>query len=254
MAANAEGRADALSLMADYVMRRGDLDGAERIAREAEALIPGMKRMPWTILSSIAMHRGRLEQAIPLAERAFTVSESHVVATNRGATAGLQMYMAILYAELGRGDVAIDFLRKAEPEFAGDRKRGVIIGVAAARVHALRGERELAIERIESAVEGARNISSDIATQRSVFYHGGRAALDIDDTDRAQILLDRYRELNPDPVFEPGLYYHLAECRRKLLDSDGEREFLIKAAAFQFGTQWEGRARERLAALGPMTA
>ncbi len=56
-----------------------------------------------------------------------------------------------------------------------------------------------------------------------------------------------YLNLNPDPLYRPYAYYHLAECRRRLGDKAGGRAFGVQAASTRYGTLYEQLARERLA-------
>jgi hypothetical protein len=76
----------------------------------------------------------------------------------------------------------------------------------------------------------------------------GRAALEIDESERAECFLEEYLELNPEPVSFPFAYYHLAECRRRRGDEAGAHELDIKVASTHFGSRWEIAARKRLAA------
>ncbi len=219
-------RAQALAQMADYVMRRGDLAGAERIAREAEAQSPGEQQFPWVIISNVAMHRGEYVASIEAAERTANITEGHVVATQRRARAGIQLHIASLHAELGRLDHALDLLRVAEAEFAGDLKMSVMIDVVAARVHALRHEPEIALERIAATLENRARLATNVAIQRLVVFGTGRAALALGDAEQAEAMLRAYLELKPDPLFHPAVYYHLALCCQIRSDTDAERELL----------------------------
>ena len=195
MAATAETRAHSLALMAEYVMRRGDLDGAERIARDAEKLAPGRKRMPWVVIATALEQRGRFEEAIqrstmpPRSERAARRPETVARWPRSRST------RRVLQAELGRFDQALALLRTAESEFAGDIKTTVkcdVSGGSGPRA-AARPRRGLAPNRFRPG--GAAKIPDDVATQRSVTYYLGRAALAIDETARAETFLNVYLEL-----------------------------------------------------------
>jgi len=245
-----EKRAESLALLGSYMMRRGDLDQAERSAREAEAINPGKKRMPWIVIGLVAKERGHVEDAIRALECANTIHEGHIPAMHRRASAVIHRDLAILHAELGHGDAALALIRHVEPEFAGDPKLSVTLDASAALVHALRDERDLALARIAAAEEGRRKVPADGTTQKSTLSLLGRAALRIDLPERAESFLRAYLELKPDPLYLPFAFYHLAECRRRIGDEAGGREFDTKAAATRFGSQWERLARERLAALG----
>jgi tetratricopeptide (TPR) repeat protein len=201
------------------------------------------------VLGTIAMERGHLDQAIVAFERAAAINEGYLPVSNRRVAAVIQRSTAPLQAELGRGDLALDLIRQAELELAGDIKLTVITGVLAALVHALRNERDLALARI-AAEEGRKKVPEDRTTQRSFFYYLSRAALLIDEPEQAETWLRAYLELKLDPLYRPYSYYHLAECRRRLGNAVGGREFDNRAASTQFGTRCGSLARERLAAVG----
>ena len=247
-ASSPKNRAELLAQLAGCVLRRGDLDEAERIARAAEAILPGKQRLPWKIIGHVETVRGRLEEAIQALERSDSISCSHIPAQNRHRRAIIQRDLAALHAELGRGDIALSLICEAEIELAGDRKQEMILDAAAALVLAFRHERDLAVDRIASACEGRTRLSKDRSTQQAALVFLGRAALLIDEPERAETFLTEYLDLKPEPVSYPFTYYHLAECRRRLGDEAGGHALDSKAASTHFGSRWEQAARERLAA------
>jgi tetratricopeptide (TPR) repeat protein len=231
-------------------MRRGDLAEAERLAHDAEALNPGKKSMPWTIIANVRKEQGFYEEAIAAYERGRKIPIGHIPALNRRVVAVVNKELAIVYGELGELDKAMDLIRKAEPELEGDPKLRVTFDAAAAVVHAMRQEPEEARSRIAASEEGLRDVPQAHGTHRAVLYWLGRAALLIDEPKRAEAFLRAYLDLNPDPLYRPYAYYHLAECRRRLGDSLGGLNFDRKAAATRMGTVYERLARERLEAEG----
>ncbi len=243
-------RAESLSILADYVMRRGDLAEAERIAREAESTLPGQKRTPWTVVEAIEKLRGNYEAAIRALEHAKTIAMGHIPALCRRADAAIDMELATLYAELGRFDEAFAAIDRAGVELARDPKLSVILHSSAALVYALAGRRDDAMTGIEVAEEGRGAVPDDGGTQRGALYLLGRAALRIDEPEWAEALLAEYLDRGPNPVYHPYAWYHLGECRRRLGDESGGREHERRAASTRFGTVWERLARERLAADG----
>jgi Flp pilus assembly protein TadD len=72
-ATSPRNRAGPLALLAACVMRRGDLDEAERISHEAETLLPGKQRLPRKIIALIEKARGHLEEAIRALEHSNTL-------------------------------------------------------------------------------------------------------------------------------------------------------------------------------------
>ena len=229
---------------------RGDLDEAERIAHEAEAVLPGKKRMPWIVIGTIEKLRGNDEEAIRALDHAKTIVMGHIPAMTRRADAAIDKELAILHAELGHGDDALALIVGAESEFAGDAKLVVSLDAAAALVHALGHKRNRALARIASAEEGRARVPQDGTTQRAVLYLLGRAALLLDEPRRAEGFLREYLDRGPDPVFHAYAWYHLGGCRRMLGDESSGRDCDRKAASTRFGTLWERLARERLAAEG----
>ncbi len=212
-------RAESLALLGDYVMRRGDLDEAERIAREAEAILPGKKRMPWIVLGMIdeaardTMKTRSGYSSTPRRSRWATSRPS-----SRRTDAAIDTELAIFHAELGHGDDALALIVGAESEFAGDAKLVVSLDAAAALVHALGHKRDRALARIASAEEGRARVPQDGTTQRAVLYLLGRAALLLDEPRRAEGFLREYLDRGPDPVFHAYAWYHLGGCRRRLGD------------------------------------
>jgi tetratricopeptide (TPR) repeat protein len=250
LAPSAEKRAESLGLLGDYMMRRGDLDGAVRIAREAEALCPGKKRLPWAIIGSVEKERGHLEEAIRALEYANTIQVGHIPALNRRAAASVDKELAILYAELNRGDRARALISQSEAELGSDPKLSVTLSASAALVHALLGDRDQALVRMAAGEKGREQLPEDTGTHKAVLYLLGRAALSIDEPERCEQFYRDYLKLNPDPLYHPCAYLHLAESRRRLGDPAGAREFNTKAAATKYGSRWELLARERLAGQG----
>jgi hypothetical protein len=248
---NPDGRAEALWLTADVLVRRGDLDAGEQVAREGEALDPGLKRMPSVVLSSIEARGGRLERALQMLKHACTIGEGDVMATNRRAVAGIQPQMAVSRTKLGQGELALDLIRQAETELSWGIQLTRKLNASAARVHALRNERDLAMERIATALKDLERMpSEDLVTRELTLYTLSRGSFENHEIGDAETRASACLTLNPEPVYLPGIHYLLAECRRMLDDSNGERDLLEKTASFRFGTQWERLARERLAALG----
>ncbi len=245
-----EHRAESLSLLADYVMRRGDLEEAERIAHEAEATLPGGKRTPWAVIEAIEKLRGNYDKAMRALEHSKMIAISHVPARSRRADAAIDMQLAIVQAELGRFEEALASIDRAGAELAGDPKLSVILHSSAALVHALAGQSDDALTRIDAAEEGRAAVPDDGTTQRGALYLLARAALAIDEPEWAEALLVEYQHHGPHPVYHPYLWYHLAECRRRLGDQSRGRDYDRKAASARFGTMWERLAGERLAADG----
>jgi tetratricopeptide (TPR) repeat protein len=244
-----EARADALGLLADYMMRRGDLDGARRVAHEAEELTPGRKRLPVVIIGGIAKERGDHAEALRAYERAASIPEGHVPALNRRANATIQKIIAVTQAELGRADLAHAALDQSEAEFAGDPKQMATFHGMAALAHALLNEPKATQERIAAAEAARGAMPTDISVQKSVLYYVGRAAFLIGASDQADDLFRAYLELNPDPIYHSCAYYYLGECRRLKGDLTEAKELYTRASSTHFGSRWEDLARERLAAL-----
>jgi tetratricopeptide (TPR) repeat protein len=250
MAPTPEKRAESLALLGDYVMRRGDLIEAERLAHQAEALNPGKKRVPWALLASIKKEQGLYREAIAASEHGNNIPGGHIPALNRRATAVVNKALALLYAEVGELEKASSLMHSSEAELSEDPKLGVTLDAAAAILHGLRHEPEESRRRISSCEQGLKSLPEDRGTQRAALYWLGRAALLIDEPKRAEAFLRAYLDLNPDPLYRPYAYYHLAECRRRLGDSLGGLNFDRKAAATRMGSVYEQLARERLEAEG----
>ncbi len=245
-----ENRAQALALLGEYVLRSGNLDEAERLAREAEAMLPGEKRLPWAVIGQAQKARGHLDEAIRTLEKARSIVEGHIPAMHRRACAAVNKELALLHAELGQADKALAALAEAEPELVGDIKMSAVFDAYAALVHALLGEVEPARLRMESAERGRLAVSQDGTTQRGILALTGRAALLIDEPELAEASLQAFLEHGLDPLYQPFYWYHLAAARRQLGDERQGQEYDLKAASFEFGSRWERLARERLAADG----
>ena len=113
-------------------------------------------------------------------------------------------------------------------------------------IHALRHERANALDRIASAEGDLKQVPDDGTAQRAALYLLGRAALALDQPDRAETFLFAYLELDPNPLFRPYAYYHLGECRRGLGDLAGGIAYDKKAASSGIDNCWTRLAAERL--------
>jgi tetratricopeptide (TPR) repeat protein len=240
-------RAEALALLAGYAHRRGQLDEAERVAREADVLSRGKTRMPWMIIAQVERERDHLEAAIEALERARAISISHVPAKDRRVNAMVDQSLAVNHAQLGHRDRALELVGRAEAEIADDPRRSVQLDACAALVHALLGNRNQSLARIDAAERKRHAFTEDPAIQKVVLSHLGWAALAIDEPATAEAFLREFLDLQPDPVYLPYAWYHLGGCRRRLGDEVGGRECDTKATSTRFGVRWEDRARERLA-------
>ena len=229
-------RAVTLAELALLGIRRGELDHAEQLAREAEAIIPETQRLPWKIIGKVEKARGRLEAAIQAYEHANTISLSHIPAQNRRLTALTHRELAILHAELGQGETALALVSDAESVLAGDPKQDVLIAAAAAFVHASRHEHDLALARIDAAQSGRASFDEDRSALQSVLILLAQAALLIDEPGQAESFLNEVVDLGPDPISHACVYYLLAECRRRTGDVAASRELALKATETQFGT------------------
>ena len=169
-------RAEALAQLAQYALRRGDLERAERSSIEAEAILPGEQQVPWIIIGQVEKARGRLAEAISALERANTVSMSNIPAHNRRMTAIIRRELATLHAELGQSDIALALIGEAELDLSGDRIQEIILDAAAAFVHSSRSERDLALYRIASACEDRKKRPQDRSTQEAVLSLLGRGS------------------------------------------------------------------------------
>jgi tetratricopeptide (TPR) repeat protein len=157
------------------------------------------------------------------------------------------------HAELGRFDRALALIREAEPEIGNDPKLGPSLDSAAALVCALLGNRDAALSRIASAERRRQAVPDANETQRSVLWNLGKAAHALGDPSRSETFWRSYLDHNPPPVYLPTAYYHLAEARRLLGDSDEADALYRRAASADFGTLHERLARDRLAAPDGLT-
>ena len=136
-APSVDKRVESQAQLADYVMRRGDLDQADRMAREADAMLPNQKRMPWVVVGQVERERGRPEQAIQALEHVIAIPGGHIPALNRRGNAAVQKDLAVIHAELGHRDAANALIREAEPEMTVSPKLKVSFDASAALIHAL---------------------------------------------------------------------------------------------------------------------
>jgi tetratricopeptide (TPR) repeat protein len=213
---------------------------------EAEALAPGTQSLTWKFIATIHKARGRLEESIQALEHSTTIAIGHIPAHNRRVVAASRRELATLHAELGRGDIALALIAQTEPDVAGDEKQQLLLDGDAALVHAFRGERDLARQRMGTAIENRKRVPDDRLTRQSLLISLARTALLIEETDLAEFLLHEFAALQPEPISLTFLYYHLAECRRQRGDEQRARELYKQAAATHFGIRWEHLAQERL--------
>jgi tetratricopeptide (TPR) repeat protein len=246
MASSASNQAKALALLSGIELARGDLEGAERSAGKALGLHSEGNAVPWVTLSQVEMIRGSFDAAIAAKQRASIMEISHRPSSNRHTAAVFQREIAGLHAESGRLDLALELIREAELELAQDRRQKVHLDAQAAVVHALRQERDLALARIHSADAGRKLFPENVRYQRQVLLPIGRAALEIELPEQAEVFLRSCLALEPAPVTVPQVLYYLASCRRCLGDVEGGRALDRSAASSHFGTLHERMARERL--------
>src|SRR5947209_12039441 len=90
--------------------------------------------------------------------------------------------------------------------------------------------------RMASSLERLKAVPEAHGTHRSALYLLGKAALENNEPERAEEFLRAYLNLNPDPLYRPYAYFHLAECRRRLGDKAGGRALDAQAASTRFGT------------------
>jgi tetratricopeptide (TPR) repeat protein len=231
-------------------MRGGDLEEARRIALEAERALPGRTRTPWVVITAIEELRGNYDEAIRAHEHSKTIPMGHIPALNLRADATTDLELAALHAEAGRCEEALALIGRAATEVAGDPKLSIDLHSNAALVLALAGRRDEAMDWIELADDVRRGIPEDGSAQHGALCLLGRAALLIGDPELGEAFLREHLDRGSEPVYLPYLWYHLAECRRRLGDDVGGRELDRMAASASFGTQWERLARERFAAEG----
>ncbi|MFO0892594.1 MAG: tetratricopeptide repeat protein [Isosphaeraceae bacterium] len=246
-AATDQDRAEALALRGSFQVRRGDLQAAERTAREADRLDPDHPRTRWSILAELARVRGEFREAIEILRRARAQVNEDQAGANRAMDSLLAFQLALIHCELGDGTEAASLLSQLE-SWRKDPKLSVLREAASAWLHALRGERDLAHSGMDAVEAKRREVVEDIATQRAALCYLARAARTLGEYEKAEPLLHGYLALDPDPVLLPDTYCSLAECRRKLGDSEGARSYDRKAASTRIGTLHERLARERLAA------
>jgi len=239
-------RAEILATAASFASRRGALAVAERAALDAEALSPRTSRMPWVVLAEIETIRGRYAESLAALERTRAVPPYPTPSAQRRIAAVIAKVEALNHAELGRSDTALALIRQSEAENGNDPKLGPEIDAAAARVCALAGNRDAALSRIASAEKRRRAVPGATETQRSVLGNLGRAAHALGLPTESETFWRGYLDLDPPPVYLPGAYYHLAECRRLLGDPDEALALYRRAASTNFGTLHERLARERL--------
>ena len=231
-------------------MRRGDLDEAERIAREAEAVLPGKKRMPWIVIGMIEKLRGNDEEAIRALDHAKTIVMGHIPAMTRRADAAIDKELAVLHAELGRGDDALALIAGAESEFAGDPKLTVSLDAAAALVHALGHKRDPALARIASAEEGRASAAKTVRpSERCSTCSAGPPSCSTSPGGR-RVSSASISIAGPILCSTPTRGIILADAGGGSATSPRGADCDRKAASTRFGTLWERLARERLAAEG----
>jgi tetratricopeptide (TPR) repeat protein len=245
-----KAQAELLAIGASYAMRSGALAEAERMAREAESLVPGRLRMPWVILAELAALRGEFAQAIDHLERAQHIEVGHVPALERRAQAAVEKEIGLYLADLGRLDEALARLETAEAELGQNPKLAPGIHAALGWVHALAGGVDQAIAHLDLADNTLEDTGEDRTSRKSALKLLGRAALALDDPQRAENDFRAYMDLVVDPVYRPSVLYFLAECRRRQGDLPGARNLNREAAATDYGVLYERLARERLRSTG----
>jgi len=227
---DAKSASDCLAAVADLHRMRGQMDEAEAVCLEAEALCPGGAREAFAVHAMMARNRGDFEAGLAWMEHAERVGVAEVATIERRMRAVFRSRTAIYKAELGRHDAAREDLEVATAELASDPKLGLMCEAARVRLLALAGRREEAREQAASVLGRLDGLPDDRATRMDVLDQVGRAQLEAGDLEGAERCWRAFLDLSCFPMAGPVGWYHLGECRRRSGDLAGAAEAFGRAA------------------------
>ena len=96
-AATDKERAESLGLCAKYKLRRGNLEGADQAASEAEALCPGKTQVPGMTIAGVANARGRFHDAIEAYHKVQSIPVGNIPALNKRVIAAVNVELALIH-------------------------------------------------------------------------------------------------------------------------------------------------------------
>jgi tetratricopeptide (TPR) repeat protein len=244
---------DCLANLGDLHRLRGDLDRAEVLCLEAEALCPESARAAILNHAVILHARGRLPEALARMEQASQVGVMASSFHERRVQAALRKEMATYKAELGRLDAAWEDLTLATSELGADPKLTLPCEATWAWLLALRGERDPSVRRSEMVLNGLDEQALDASTQLDCFVRVGWALSAIGEYEQARRCWERFLATIHPPIAEPLGRYHLGECRRNLGDLAGALEEFHRAMAPGIASHAARLAAERTRELSKAT-
>ncbi len=245
---NQKELANVLSHLGENLRKRGRLEDALEAVEQARQIED--LRACHTILHEIHRSAGRFEKAL---EELEIVSRTGALGLGRSEYKTQAIYdfgASRVLVDLNRIDQAAERVDQATRALAGDPKLALWCKAAAARIAALRGERDQAQALMAEVAASQGAFVSDRNTQLLCCALRARACQALGELDQAREAWEQYLAASPNLVDQPGVLYNLGECRLGQGDRAAAIDFYQRADALGLETHESNLARRRLAELG----
>jgi tetratricopeptide (TPR) repeat protein len=232
----------------------GNLDNAESLGLEAEALCPDSAREALLVQAVVLRVRGRWDEAVERMGRALRLGVLENAFFERRSQASMKLWKAVFEAEVGRLDEAWADLREAVAELGHDPKLGLICEAAWVRLLSHQGEHNESVRRADALRSRLDDQAPSPSTESDCLDLLGRGLFEVGEYERAQRCWERYLAVPHPPIAEPIGQYYFGECRWHLGDRAGARHAFQRATAPGIDSHHarlaEQRARELSMAVG----
>ncbi len=243
---NADQIANFIALLAQVQRRRGQIQEAIRNCEHAVSLSLKARRIARISEYECFCSLGRFQEAREMLEQASR-AQGLVQADSEGRSQAIHaLGRASLDCEEGKAEEARRHLEEAASELAREEKLGLICAALQAWVCSLQGERDAAFAQMAKAEEMAQKLEGSRGTQLDCFSKLGRAALCLQEWDRAETYWRRYLAIGPDPVEVPRGWYYLGETYAGQARPEEARFAYERAVGSGLETHHTRLARERL--------
>ncbi len=207
--------ADTLGGLAGLLRKRGRLTEAFAACDEAAAVLRATRTIEMNRYE-ILRSWGRFDEALAVINRASQLDPVGSPHGERRSQAIFDYAKALLLMFLNRLDEASRSLAHAREKLEGDAKLTLWCDAAGARLAALQGHRDEALQDLQRVESQLEKFPQDFNSHSSVLASLGRAALALGEYSQALHLWTRYLALPPHPVDMPTAYYYLGESHRGL--------------------------------------
>ena len=242
--------ARSLAQMANVEKLRGDLVGAMAACQRAASLSRRERRTIYIIEGECLRLWGRFDEARAAFDRAGRAPGHSSPAAERRSQGILALGIAWLNAESGHLSQAEDVMEVAKSSFGEDEKLFLWCTSTGAWISALQGNGQEASRLLQEAEARADGYKEDRRTLETCYFLISRAYLAMWLPEKAIEFGRRFLELTPDPVYRPGILYHLGQCAEAMMSSDDARRWYVEAVETGVHVNAARLAAQRLDVIG----